>query len=150
MKAAELWKTAGAVLLLVALAAVTVVTRERARTRAWLTGLGDQLQTLRVSADSCQGSLAHEEADFMDYDRRVDSLREEVRGFEDLDPRGVPGESYDDYMARFQDYNSSVPEWRERADTLRARWDACRVITEEHNVLADSLQRALRERDGAS
>jgi len=150
MSAGLAFKTALALVLVLGLGWLTVVAREKSRTRAYLTGLRGELQTLRVSADSCRGALANEEADFRDFDRQVDSLRLEVRGFEELDPRGVPGESYDAYMEHFEDYNRAVPDWRARADTLAAHWEACRAVIQGHNALADSLQNALLERGGQS
>jgi hypothetical protein len=67
-------------------------------------------------------------------------LREAVRGFESEAAGGVPARSYEQYLETFESYNSAVPVWEERADSLRARWASCRDLTERHNALIDSLR----------
>ena len=81
---------------------------------------------------------------FHEYDQEVDSLRGEVRELETLDRRGVPRERYDEYLETFERYNRSVPSWEARADSLRAHWAACRSLVQEHNLMTDSVQRAVQ------
>lgn len=99
-----------------------------------------ELQSARLSVDSCKAAIAAEEDSFRDYDRRVDSLRRAVRAFEAEDPDGVPAEQYEQYLGTFDRYNAAVPAWRERADSLRSHLEACRAMAERHNLLADSLR----------
>lgn len=101
----------------------------------------------RAEANACQVALAEEEAAFHEYDERVDSLRGEVRGFEALDDRGVPGQRYGEYLEAYDEYNASVPDWQERADSLQALWEACQEAVHRHNALADSLRRWLEALD---
>lgn len=108
-----------------------------------ITPLREELRVLRAAADSCRNALDADQMRFDAYDETVDSMQARVRSLEGIDPRGVPADSYDVYLGAFDRYNESVEGWTERADTVRARWERCRVATEEHNVLADSLRRIL-------
>lgn len=108
--------------------------------------LRDELRVARVAVDSCRLEVARGEMAFRDHHDRVDSLRERVRGYEALDQRGVPADSYAVYMEVFERYNRSVQAWTQRADTLEAEWEACREIVRAHNVLADSVRTRLAEK----
>jgi hypothetical protein len=105
--------------------------------------LQDSLHVLRIGADSCRADLERGQTLLNEYDERLDSMRARVRRFESLDRRGVPADSYDVYLGAFDQYNDSVGGWSARTDTLRARLQRCRTITETHNVMADSLRRLL-------
>lgn len=124
------------------------IARERRQEREHLNQLSEELAVLRAGADSCQGALAREEADFHAYDRRIDSLLEEVREYEALDEAGVPRDRYGEYMDAYERYNSSVPAWEEQAEALRVNWEACRALVGEHNTVADSLRGLIEEREG--
>lgn len=108
-----------------------------------ITPLREELRVLRAAADSCATSLEADRMRFDSYDERIDSLRDRVRDLEAIDERGVPADSYQVYLSAFDRYNDSIAGWTRRADTVRARWDRCRMTTEEHNALADSLRRIL-------
>lgn len=118
---------------------------ERRRTVKEIRALRDSLYRVRVAADSCRNEVARAERTFRSFDGVVDSLRGEVRAFEELDERGVPEEEYEVYLEAFDGYNESVADWRTRADSLRARDVACRRIVELHNALSDSLRGRLEE-----
>lgn len=105
----------------------------------------DSLRGLRSSADSCRMALTREEAEFHRFDDRVEELRERVRAYESLNPRGVPQDSFEVYMDVFERYNEAVPRWKARAESLRAHTEACRERAREHNVLTDSLRGLLVE-----
>jgi hypothetical protein len=116
--------------------------------RERLETLRAELQVLRLSVDSCQASVAAQDERFRTYDTRLDSLFERIEAYESLDPEGVPADSYALYLETFDQYNESVPGWSGRADSLRARWGACRTLTQSHNLLADSVRRILLELGG--
>ena len=105
--------------------------------------LRERLRALRAAADSCQASLEGDALRMEAFDTRLDSLRERVRELESRDPRGVPADSYSIYLRAFDSYNDSVSTWTARADTVRARWERCRSVTESHNLLADSVREML-------
>lgn len=106
-------------------------------------GLGD----LRAAAEECRIAVEREERDFEAYRSEVEELREAVRAYEALDERGVPEDRYEEYLETFERYNESVPEWEERADSLRAHSEACRALARRHNLLADSLRDFLADVD---
>lgn len=135
---------AGAVVLVVVVLGARALAEER-RTIAEIQALRDGVYAARVSADSCRNELAYAETRFRRFDAVVDSLRQEVRGYEALDPRGVPEERYDEYMERFDGYNDSVAVWEARAEALRAADETCRSLVVRHNELADTLRGRLTE-----
>lgn len=114
--------------------------------RDHLFALRDSIRVLRVAADSCQARLDVQSASFQEFDARLDSLRHRVREFEGRNPAGIAADSYAVYLEAFDSYNDSVAGWRQRADTVRARWAVCRDIAEQHNQFADSLRRLLEQR----
>ena len=72
--------------------------------------------------------------------RETGEVRAQVDSVESLDPRGVPVESYDDYIERVEGYNEAIAEWEQQADELNGlalRYDS---IVQEHNSTAESLQ----------
>jgi hypothetical protein len=117
---------------------------DRNRTREEIADLRDRVARARISADSCTNVLAYDQMLFRQFDQVVDSLRGEVRALEELDPRGVPEERYDEYMERFRGYNDSVAAWERRAEGLRTSDAACRALIERHNALSDSVRGVLR------
>jgi len=110
-----------------------------------LRALRTQLSEARSAADSCQAALADEEARLRASDARFDTLRSMIDYYEGLDPRGVPADSYDIYIAIFNDYNAAIPAREDAGDTLRAHEQACRAIIERHNLIADSALALARE-----
>lgn len=103
-----------------------------------------ELPMLRASADSCRDAVAAEERDLKTYHRDLDSIRGRVGGYESLDPRGVPADSYRAYLDDFQRYNRGVVRWEAASETLQAHWRACRGIAEAHNAVADSARALAR------
>jgi hypothetical protein len=125
----------------VLLGSVLLEVRRQTRPARPPTELRTGLLRARAAADSCVAALAAEEERFRAFGARVDSMREAVRGFETLDPAGVPVDSYARYLAAFDSYNAAAAAWPARADSLRAHWAACRDATELYNALVDSLRR---------
>ena len=91
--------------------------------------------------------LEREENLLQASDARFDSLRSLIDRYEGLDRRGVPADSYETYIEAFNTYNEGIPSREAAGETLQAHWDACTVIVERHNALADSA-RALAEEHG--
>jgi hypothetical protein len=110
------------------------------RVVAEIEGLRARLFAARAAADSCRTALAVEQQDFLAFDAEVDSLRGEVRSYEDPDAGGVPQAQYDEYLERFEGYNDSVAAWQDRADQLRATEARCRELVDTHNAIGDSLR----------
>jgi hypothetical protein len=117
----------------------------RHRTLQELTALRDRVYDARVAADACRNELAYTQRLFQRFDSVVDSLHQEVRRLETMDPRGVPQARYDEYLRAFHAYNDSVAIWHRKADSLRTREASCRRLAQVHNALADSLRRRLAE-----
>ncbi|MFW6079943.1 MAG: hypothetical protein ACODAE_09995 [Gemmatimonadota bacterium] len=137
--------------LLVVLGAAIVVMRvltAPSRAQIRLAEMREELRDARAVADSCMAALEREEAEFEEFDRRVDTLREIVQRYESADPDGVPADVYESYLEAFDRYNEAVPEWRARADTLRAHWSACDSTVRSFNALADSLRPRIEELRG--
>ena len=107
--------------------------------------LQEELAAFRMAADSCNTRYGIVEARFRAVDHRVDSLRAVVIRYESMDPDGVPGEEYVEYLEAFDAYNETVPEWQIRADSVELLNGRCRLLTEGHNELADSLRTQLVE-----
>ena len=105
-----------------------------------LVALRGVLTELRAAADSCQNALEREEEKLQAEDQRLDSLRSLIDYYESLDPRGVPADSYDVYIAIFNAYNAGVPLRTASAESLQAHWRDCRGIAEQHNLTADSAR----------
>lgn len=103
------------------------------------------LVTLRTGADSCRAAVDDEERSFKAYDRDLDSLRTRIGGYESLDPRGVPADSFPAYIDLFQRYNRGVTLWEAASESLQAHWRACRAIAETHNAVADSARALAQE-----
>lgn len=119
---------------------------ERNRLAAERQALREALNRARISADSCKNSLAWEQREFMRFDQRVDSLRGVVEGYEDpAQGGGVPEADYEAYLETFDLYNSSVEDWKARADSLQAKEARCRASVEAHNQLADSVRTLIGE-----
>lgn len=119
---------------------------DRNRNRREMLDLRDRVARARISADSCTNVLAYDQMLFHRFDQVVDSLGGEVHALEELDPRGVPEERYDEYMERFRGYNDSVAAWERRARALRTSDAACRTLIEAHNALSDSVREVFQEK----
>jgi hypothetical protein len=113
--------------------------------RERLRALREELAVLRASADSCRDALAAEERALRNHREDLDSLRERVRSYESLDPRGVPADRYDAYLESFERYNREAGGWPTASETLQAHWRACRSIAVAHNAIADSARALARE-----
>ena len=118
---------------------------ERQQTADEINRLRDELYRARLASDRCRSSLQTSEAALRQLGVAIDSLRREVDAFESMDGRGVPAESYDEYMEVFDSYNDSVAVWEGREERLRAAETSCRENIEEHNAISDSLQTVLEE-----
>jgi hypothetical protein len=105
--------------------------------------LRDSLQVLRVAADSCRAVLDDGQAGLREHNALLDSMRGRVRELEAHDPRGVPVDSYAVYMDVFEAYRDSAAGWGARIEVLQDAREHCRIVTERHNLLADSLRRLL-------
>jgi DNA repair ATPase RecN len=136
------WLLLGALLLTAATTVLLEVGRAGGRDEP-LAPLRDTLRALRVTVESCQDSLTLNQSRLETDRQRLDSLRARVRTLEQIDPRGVPADSYATYLEAFDRYNDSVDIWTAQADTLDRKWQLCRDLTETHNALTDSLHRAL-------
>jgi hypothetical protein len=110
-----------------------------------LRALRNQLSEARSEADSCRAALGAEEARLRASDARFDSLKSMIDYYEGLDPRGVPADSYDIYIAIFNDYNEAIPQREAAGDSLRDHEQACHAIIGNHNVIADSAMDLARE-----
>jgi hypothetical protein len=108
--------------------------------------LADSIGVLRTAAEDCRAALDEGTVRLHAYDAQLDSMRARVRAFEAMDARGVPADSYEVYLDAFEQYNDSAAGWTARTDTLRARLQRCRDVTESHNLLSDSLRRLLIQR----
>lgn len=131
--------------MIVAAALILVASRVYRATRPpplseQLAPLREELALMRAAADSCNDAYAVMEANFRVYEARLDSLRQAIRDYESLDPNGVPGEEYPEYLETFDAYNEAVPEWEARTDALEAQRVRCLPLTEQHNALADSAR----------
>jgi hypothetical protein len=115
--------------------------------RELLRGMTPRLRELRAAADSCRDALAAERSRLAASDERFDSLRQRIDFYEDLDPRGVPADSYDVYLKIFNEYNEGIPARAAAGDTLEAHWEGCRGIVEDHNALADSVRSIAEDAD---
>ena len=102
--------------------------------------LRSALAQQRSAADSCGNALEREEAWLRDDDEQLDSLKTLIDHYENLDPRGVPADSYETYIEAFNTYNETIPKRTEAGETLQAHWQQCRDIAEHHNVIADSAR----------
>jgi predicted nucleic acid-binding Zn-ribbon protein len=118
---------------------------ERRRLAAEVSRLRGDLFQARAAAERCQGSLVNSEARLREFDDVIAGLRAQVDSFEALDPRGVPEDRYEEYMASFESYNDSVSAWEDRAQRLRTAEAACRATIEEHNALRDQLTAVLQD-----
>ena len=110
-----------------------------------LRALRTQLSEARAAADSCQGALDEEEARLRASDERFDTLKSMIEHYEGLDPRGVPADSYEIYIAVFNEYNDAIPQREAAGDTLRAHEQACHAIIDSHNLIADSALALARQ-----
>jgi len=120
-------------------AIVSVALRPRSP-RQMFFDLRPDLQLARQDADSCRSALDVEEDSFRAVVQRTDSMRARIGGFERLDRRGVPVDSYRVYLETIDSFNSSVPDWAAAADSLSVHRDSCEALILRHNVLADSAR----------
>ena len=111
-----------------------------ATSRRALTELRTTAGDARTAARACSQALRASEAEFQLLAERVDSLRVVVDGLEALDPRGVPADRYEEYLAVVDTFNDGVERWESEADRIRSAETECRAVVERYNLLADSLR----------
>jgi hypothetical protein len=107
------------------------------------TALRDQLRDTRAQAEACLDTRDRISLRFDALAERSDSLRAEVDRLEALDPRGVPGDRYAEYLALVDEFNASVPEWERESRDLVGHVERCRDLVALHNAQLDSLERHL-------
>jgi predicted nucleic acid-binding Zn-ribbon protein len=127
---------------------LALVVADRRETRE-IEDLQERVRRARSGAETCQVDVVTREEAFRRFDARVDSLREAVRPFEELDERGVPEARYEAYLAAVARFNRAVEAWETRAAALQRADHACRETVERHNALADSLRERLAARETA-
>lgn len=113
--------------------------------RRRMQSLVESMREARVALDSCRTSLGEEQTAFRAFDHGVDSLKQALEDFESAGGR-VPAARYDAYLSTFERYNAAVPEWQERADSLRAHWRTCSELTRRHNEIVDTLRELAQHR----
>lgn len=114
-------------------------------TRAEAEGLRDEVRGVRSELEVCLDDLDRIERAFRSHERSTQWLRERVESFETMDARGVPSDRYDEYLATFDRYNESLPEWERLGAAVQQLSGKCRLLAEEHNQRADSLASFLVE-----
>lgn len=129
----------------VMLSALLTVSLRPASPRELFFDMRPDLSLARQAADSCTSELAVEQAGFDAFVDRVDGLRSRIERLEALDDRGVPADSYAEYIEAVDSFNVVTPGWESAADSLRLHRQSCKDLVRTHNLLADSA-RALAER----
>lgn len=138
------WVIVGLVLVLGIAAASTAARVSEANSAvAFAEGMRDELVGMRSELDACLSTQSQMELRFEELEREVARLRQSVDSLESLDARGVPQESYEEYLDVVESYNRAIPEWETEADELREQSARCRELAEAHNAQADSLRRFL-------
>jgi hypothetical protein len=95
--------------------------------------------------DTCLARLAVNESRFREQARQTEVLQGRIRRLEAMDPRGVPADSYPDYLETVERFNAAIEGWELRGEVLEDRQQECRGLVEARNVLADSLRGLLVE-----
>lgn len=105
--------------------------------------LRDEVRAMRSELEACLDDRDRLEAEFRRQETRTNEMRARIDSLESLDPRGVPREHYDDYLALVDDFHESLPRWEGLARELETLSDECTELAREHNARADSLRRFL-------
>jgi hypothetical protein len=129
----------------VTVAAVLSVALRPQSPREQFFGMRPELSLARQAADSCTAALESEQSEFDAFVDRVESFRARIDSLESLDVRGVPADSYPDYLVAVDSFNAIVPDWEAAADSLRTHRTTCEDVVRLHNLLADSA-RSLAEK----
>ena len=137
------------VLLVILLVTPVIVVRALAARgpspKEQLEPLRASLHDLRVQLESCRVDAAGDEGDFRTHSDAADSLAIRLKQLESLHVDGVPADSYPVYLDVFREYDDAVSGWDQKAEAAREAWEECRDLTENHNLLADSLRASLVE-----
>ncbi|TVP45720.1 MAG: hypothetical protein EA350_08480 [Gemmatimonadales bacterium] len=104
-----------------------------------------QVRAAQSAVDTCLARLAVSETRFRDQARQTEVLEGRIRRLEAMDPRGVPADSYPEYLETVERFNASIEGWETRGGVLEDRQQECRGLVEARNVLADSLRGLLVE-----
>jgi len=104
-----------------------------------------QVRAAQSAVDTCLARLAVNESRFREQARQTEVLQGRIRRLEALDPRGVPADSYPEYLETVERFNAAIEGWEFRGEVLEDRQQECRALVEARNVLADSLRRLLVE-----
>lgn len=126
--------------VLVLTAGITSLTTRPPSPRETLRDLRVELRALKDSAEACSDELTAEQARFMRYEARVDSMRRRIAALESILPEGVPGDSYPAYLAAVDSFNRALPDWEPATDSLAATRLACQQRIDAHAALADSVR----------
>lgn len=129
----------------VTIAAVLSVALRPQSPRERFFGIRPELSLARQAADSCTSALETEQSAFDAYVERVAAFRGRIDGLESLDERGVPADSYPEYLVAVDSFNAIVPGWEAAADSLRVHRTTCEEVVRVHNVLADSARSLAEE-----
>jgi len=108
-------------------------------------GLRVEAEGLRPLIDACLTTRARIELRFQEHVRVTAELRAAVDSLESLDPRGVPSDSYEEYLALVDRFNIATREWEVRSEELLSYDPRCRELIAAHNALGDSARRILAE-----
>lgn len=131
-------------LVLAAVVVAAAVLEEVSRARSPLVAaeeLRDDLSGIRAEVEACVSTRGQLELRFQALERETDRLRRQVDSIEALDPRGVPAEDYEAYLALVDAYNEAIPEWERQAGEIRDFSSRCDSLVRFHNARADSLRR---------
>lgn len=108
-------------------------------------GLRDEVRAARSELHNCLDDRDRLEAEFRRQEARTLELRARIDSLESLDPRGVPGDRYEDYLRLLDVYHESLPRWEGLARELEDLSAVCTTLARDHNAKVDSLQRFLVE-----
>jgi hypothetical protein len=104
-----------------------------------------QVRAAQSAVDTCLARLAVNESRFREQARQTQVLQGRIRRLEAMDPRGVPADSYPQYLETVERFNAAIEGWEFRGEVLEDRQQECRGLVEARNVLADSLRGLLVE-----
>jgi len=104
-----------------------------------------QVRAAQSAVDLCLARLAVSETRFREQARQTEVLQGRIRRLEGMDPRGVPADSYPEYLETVERFNAAIEGWELRGEVLEDRQQECRGLVEARNVLADSLRGLLVE-----
>ncbi|CAN5689530.1 hypothetical protein BH23GEM11_BH23GEM11_05040 [soil metagenome] len=104
-----------------------------------------EVRAAQSAVDTCLARLAANENRFRAQARQTEELQGRIRRLEALDPRGVPADSYPQYLETVERFNAAIEGWEIRGGVLEDRQQECRSLVEARNALADTLRTLLVE-----